>query len=251
MNYGLQMFSVRDTTKNDLIGTLKAVAKVGYKDIEFAGFFGNSPEALKAALDENSLTCNGIHSHFDDLDRDFSGMMNYMHKLGATDFIIASAPIANRADVDRLVANIIKYKPMLAAEGLTLSYHNHYTEFLPNTDKQIPHDELRDRTDIDFEIDTSWAYVGGRDPVKILEELRDRVHVIHLRDVIVDRSGENHHKGRALGEGEVPVEAIWLKARELGMRMVVESGGLDPTGIEEVTRCMNYLRKLEADHPEK
>ena len=39
--------------------------------------------------------------------------------------------------------------------------------------------------------------------------------------------------------------AVRAKAIELGMRMVVESEGLDPTGIEEVTRCFKYLMTLE------
>ena len=51
MEYGLQMYSVRDFTEKDLLGTLKKVAEIGYKYIEFAGFFGNSAEDVKAALD--------------------------------------------------------------------------------------------------------------------------------------------------------------------------------------------------------
>ena len=61
----------------------------------------------------------------------------------------------------------------------------------------------------------------------------------HLKDGTRDR------KGLALGEGEAPVPAVRDKAIELGLRMIVESEGLQPTGIEEVTRCMNYLRSVE------
>ena len=46
--------------------------------------------------------------------------------------------------------------------------------------------------------------------------------------------------------GEAPVAAIREWALKNNVRMVVESEGLDPTGIEEAARCMEYLRSLEA-----
>ena len=58
MEYGLQMYSVRDFTEKDLLGKIKKVAEIGYKYIEFAGFFGNSAEDVKAALDANGIACN-------------------------------------------------------------------------------------------------------------------------------------------------------------------------------------------------
>ena len=69
------------------------------------------------------------------------------------------------------------------------------------------------------------------------------MHVIHLKDII--KTPEGKHEGRALGEGEAPVAAVYARAKELGMRMVVESKNLNPDGLSEVTRCMNYLRSLE------
>ena len=45
--YGLQLFSLRDITGNDLEGALKAVAEMGYKYVEYAGFFGHSAEQVK------------------------------------------------------------------------------------------------------------------------------------------------------------------------------------------------------------
>ena len=52
IEYGLQLYSVRDISNTDLRGTLKAVAEMGYKYVEFAGFFGNSAEDVKSWLDE-------------------------------------------------------------------------------------------------------------------------------------------------------------------------------------------------------
>ena len=55
MNYGLQMYSVRDITKDDLPGAIAKVAQIGYKLIEFAGFFGHTAEEVNAMLAENNV----------------------------------------------------------------------------------------------------------------------------------------------------------------------------------------------------
>ena len=239
MDYGLQLYSVRDVTGTDLEGTLKKVAEIGYRYVEFAGFFGHSAEQVKAMLDNYGLIVSGTHSGFDDLDKDFAGTVKYHHAIGNTNYIVPGAPWGTTAELNETIEKINKYKPMLAAEGIRLAYHNHDGEFKPNLDGQIAHEEMKRRTDIDFQIDTFWAFVAGRDPIEVITRLKDRVHVIHLKD------GLRNGQGFALGEGEAPVAAVREKAIELGMHMVVESETLQPDGISEVTRCFNYLKTLE------
>ena len=239
MDYGLQLYSVRDVTGTDLEGTLKKVAEIGYRYVEFAGFFGHSAEEVKAMLDRYGLIVSGTHSGLGDLDADFEGTVKYHKTIGNTNYIVPGAPTWTAAELDETIEKINKYQPMLAAEGIRMAYHNHDGEFKPNADGQIPHEEMERRTNIDFQIDTFWAFVAGKDPVEVITRLKDRVHVIHLKD------GLRNGHGYALGEGEAPVAAVRAKAIELGMHMVVESETLQPDGISEVTRCINYLKSLE------
>lgn len=239
MDYGLQLYSVRDVTGSDLEGTLKKVAEIGYRYVEFAGFFGHSAEEVKAMLDRYGLIVSGTHSGLGDLDADFAGTVKYHKTIGNTNYIVPGAPTWTAAELDETIEKLNKYQPMLEAEGIRLAYHNHDGEFKPNADGQIPHEEMERRTNIDFQIDTFWAFVAGKDPVEVITRLKDRVHVIHLKD------GLRNGHGYALGEGEAPVAAVRAKAIELGMHMVVESETLQPDGISEVTRCINYLKSLE------
>ena len=236
------MYSVRDITKDDLLGALEKVAKIGYKYIEFAGYSGCSAEDIKATLDANGLICSGTHSGLGELEN-FSAAMKFHHTIGNKNFIVPWADTSTKEKLDDLIEKLNKYQPMLAAEGITLGFHNHSGEFLPNQDGLIPHEEMQRRTNIDFEIDTCWAYVAGRDPVETITALKDRVHIIHLKDI--KKNAEGKFEGRALGEGEAPVAAVYARAKELGMRMIVESENLNPDGISEVTRCMNYLKSIE------
>ncbi len=95
---------------------------------------------------------------------------------------------------------------------------------------------MEKRGTFDFEIDTYWAFNAGIDPIATLERLSGRVKVIHLKD------GLKGGHGRALGEGEAPVLAVREAAIRMGLRMVVESEGLNPTGLEEVKRCIDFLK---------
>ena len=54
--YGIQLYSLRDISKDDLRGTLKKVADMGYKTVEFAGFFENKAEDVKSWINEYGLT---------------------------------------------------------------------------------------------------------------------------------------------------------------------------------------------------
>ena len=67
MEYGLQMYSVRDITQDDLAGAVAKVAKIGYKLIEFAGFFGHSAQEVTAMLEENGVRVSGTHTSINDL----------------------------------------------------------------------------------------------------------------------------------------------------------------------------------------
>lgn len=238
MQYGIQMYSVRDLTEKDLAFALQKVSEIGYKSVEFAGFFGHSAEEVKAMLEQFGLTVSGTHSGLDDLEKDFEGTVRYHKALGNTNYILPAAPTSTKTELDETIAKINKYQPLLAAEGIQLGYHNHDSEFRPNKDGLIAHKELEERTDIQFEIDTYWVYAAGQDPIEVLERLKDRITVIHLKDGLEDGSGY------ALGEGTAPVVAVLEKAKELGMDIVVESETLQPDGISEVTRCMEYLKRL-------
>ena len=233
MNYGLQLYSVRDITGTDLPGALKAVADLGYSFVEFAGFFGHSAEEVKKMLDDNGLTVSGTHTGWQELTAEnIDATIAYHKTIGNTNIIIPGADLSTREKLDALIALINEAQPKLAAAGITLGYHNHAHAFI--------HKELEEKTTVEFEIDTYWAYVGKQDPVATLERLKHRMRVIHLKD----GSADGH--GKALGEGTAPVAAVCEKAIELGLKMVVESETCDPTGIEEVGRCINFLRTLEA-----
>lgn len=240
MNYGLQLYSVRDITGTDLAGSLEQVAALGYRFVEFAGFFGHSAEDVKNMLDKNGLAVSGTHTGWQELTADHIDATIAYHKaIGNKNIIIPGADLSTREKLDDLIALINEAQPKLKEAGIALGYHNHSHEFIETGYGALIHSELEARTQVEFEIDTYWAYVAGLDPVALLERLGGRVRVIHLKDGFADG------RGMALGEGTAPVAAVREYAIAHGLAMVVESETCQPTGIEEVGRCMRYLKGLE------
>ena len=241
MDYGLQLYSVRDLTEKDLDGALRAVSELGYTFVEFAGFFGHSAADVRAMLEKYGLKVSGTHTGCGELTADrIDETVAYHRAIGNESIIIPGADFSTPEKLDEVIAIINGAQPKLAAAGIRLGYHNHSHEFLPTAWGAYIHRELEERTQVDFEIDTYWAYAAGLDPIALLSRLGDRVTVIHLKD------GDSDGHGYALGEGTAPVAAVRAYAIEHGLPMVVESETCNPTGIEEVGRCIRYLRSLEA-----
>lgn len=238
--YGLQLYSVRDITGKDLSSAIESVAKLGYSYVEFAGFFGHSAADVKAMLANNGLTVSGTHSSLDDLrPTKIMETLKYHKEIGNPRYIVPGADLST-LDKIRDFSNVMNFaKPIFAAEGITLGYHNHSHEFVVMPWGSTIHSEIEKNTDIEFEIDTFWAFNAGLDAVKLLERLKNRISVIHLKD------GFKGGKGMALGEGEAPLKDIIAAAERLGFDMVVESETLSPTGLEEVERCIKFLRSIE------
>ena len=248
MKYGLQLYSVRDSAQKDFDRTLCSVAQMGYSLVEPAGFFENRAQDVAAMLKNYGLTACSTHTGWGDLKQDFAGTVAYHHAIGCSDLIIPGVPLKTKDDVYAFVNWANETQPLLAKEGIRLHFHNHWKEFVPNLDGIIMQDVLAKETDLLFEIDTFWAYNAGKNPVEVLEQYKDRIRFIHLKDGFPqDHSNpESHAIGKSLGSGLAPVEAVRKKAIELGFTMVVESEGLDPTGLEEVKRCIDHLKGLDS-----
>ena len=236
--YGIQMYSVRDITEKDMPGALRALAEMGYKNVEFAGFFGIPAEEIKL-LDDNGLKVSGTHTGWNEIAEHFEETVAYHKAIGNTRIIIPGADLTTKAKLDAFIDMLNEFQPKLAAEGITLGYHNHDHEFKPNEDGQIIYDEIVARSNVALEIDTYWAYAAGKDPVAMMEALKDRLPVIHIKD------GLSNREGKPLGQGTAPVAAVYAKAVELNVPMVVESETLQPDGLTEAKICIDYLKSLE------
>jgi len=183
----------------------------------------------------------GTHTGVDQLtDEKLMDTIAYHKAIGCSLCIIPWASHQNLADLEKLAALIEKVQPVMKEHGITLAYHNHSSELMPNEDGILALDWLVENTSIAIELDTFWAYNAGVDPIAKMEALGYRLVAVHLKDGV--RGGE----GNPLGQGQAPVKAVRDYALAHHLPIVVESESLTPDGPTEVNTCIEYLKSLEA-----
>ena len=244
MNYGLQLYSVRDVAEQNYEDALKQVAEIGYTLVETAGLFGNAPEDVAKMLKKYGLTACSTHTGVKELAADLDAVIAMHKAIGCKDIIIPSSKFKTAEQAAETIAFINEIQPKIEAAGMRLHYHNHSKEFWPNEDGQIFFEMLRDQTKVLFEFDTFWLFNAGLDPLEMMETYKDRLYFVHLKDGIPqDRTDPNSKiEGKSLGSGKAPAAQVRKKAIEMGLTIVVESEDLTPSGPEEVGRCMDFLK---------
>jgi sugar phosphate isomerase/epimerase len=244
---GLQLYSVRGDCKKDFEGTVEAVAEIGYRGVEFAGYYqyGDKPKALRKLLDDNGLVCCGTHTHIGTLLGDRLKQTVEFHKiLGNRYLIVPSLPGKYRRNVQawrdtaKLFSDIAeKVKP----HGMRVGYHNHAVEFKP-LDGERPWDILFSTADpaVCMQLDTANCMAGGGDPVAALKKYADRAATVHLKESARDP------KKAILGQGDVPLKEVFAICERTGKTdwYVVEQGRSPYPPLEAVRRCFENLKKM-------
>ena len=172
IKYGLQLYSLRDMTDTDLEGAIKGAAELGYHYMEFAGFKGHPAEEVKGWLDKYGVEVSSTHTSLKELTPETIEATVAYHKAIGCDYLIV--PWIDCSAAEKLQAGIdtLNYaQPILAEAGITLAFHNHSTEFIKTAFDVLPYDELYNKTSVEFQIETFWAFNAGLDPVKLIKDL--------------------------------------------------------------------------------
>src|SRR5215218_9598648 len=67
---GMQLYTVRTEMEKDVDATLARVAAIGYKEVEFAGYFKRTPAQIRDALKKAGLTAPAAHVDYPSLSGD-------------------------------------------------------------------------------------------------------------------------------------------------------------------------------------
>lgn len=242
---GLQLYSVRKDAAKDLAGVLEAVAKMGFEGVEFAGYYGHGPKAIRKMLDDNGLKCCGTHTHIDALTGDRMKHTVELHKtLGTTFIIVPWLPHKYLADAKSCAETgklFTELAGKLKGDGMRIGYHAHGGDFQKH-DGQTAWDILfaHARPDVIMQLDVGNCLGGGGDPYATLEKFPGRAATIHLKE-------HGGKRGAVLGEGDVDWKRIFKLCETIGGTQwyVVEQEGYgDTTPLESVKRCLQNLKKM-------
>lgn len=241
----LQLYSVRDDAAKDLPGVLRAVAKMGYDGVEFAGYYGHEAADIKKVLDEVGLKCCGGHIGIDSmLGGALPATIEFQHTLGNKFLIVPglsnertnskAAWLKTAETMNEIAANL---KP----HGMLTGYHNHHTEFL-DMDGELPWDIFFGNTspDVVMQFDTGNALHGGAEAGTFLRRYPNRALTVHLKE----HSATN--ETALIGEGDVKWDEIFNLCETIGGTQwyIVEQESYAYPPLECADRSLQNLRKM-------
>jgi sugar phosphate isomerase/epimerase len=207
----IQLYTLRNQLAIDFEGTLAALAAIGYRRVETAGFVGRTVTEFKAALDAVGIWASsnhvGIPQPFDAAawstslaNAQILESRYVVHPAFGINFG-TGVVVRDRATWAAFARDLNEAGRMARDAGLRLGYHNHNWEFFRLTDdpSRTAFDVLIEETDprlVHFELDLFWVTRGARDPVDLLRRLRGRVRQYHVKDM--NQAGSFEDPGQGL-----------------------------------------------------
>jgi len=202
--------------KEDFTGTIKKVAEIGYKEVEFAGYFDNDPKDVRALLADLGLSAPATHLPIqvfrDHLDETIETAKIIGHHYLVCPWI---SPEERTLENYKAMTELFnKVGEKCQGAGLQFGYHNHDFEF-ESLDGQIPYDLLLQGTDpklVQMELDLFWIIKAGKDPLAYFERYRGRFALCHVKDMT------DAGKMVDVGQGQIDFAKIFSKSEEAGLK---------------------------------
>jgi len=254
---GVQLYTVRDLMKDDFDGTIAKVAKIGYKEVEFAGYFGRTGQQVRAVLEKNGLSAPSTHVQYDELDDKFPSVIETSNTIGLKYIVCPWIPEDLRKSPDIWKKASDKFNrcgEQSKKAGMQFAYHNHWFEFLP-VDGKLPYDELLKLCDpnlVKMEMDLCWITAAGADPLKYFNAYPGRFPLVHVKDLktlpkITAGGAQNYGDTVDLtevGSGLIDWKRIFAQADKAGIKHYIVEHDHPKQPIESIAGSYEYLNKL-------
>jgi inosose dehydratase len=209
--------------------------------------FSGSAQAVRDLLDQHQLKLVALSSG--DLDVDaaaesqlalHTGHAKFLHDAGGEYLQVIGALPKNRVIVDDDYANmghlLTELGKRTADMGVKVGFHNHMFSLGQGPGEVDKIFAAVDPRYAKLELDVAHYWAAGGDPAKAIEEYRDRLLFMHIKDVVdvvpSQDSGNHAYRFVELGQGKVDLPAVFAALQEIEFRgwAVIElDGPTDPS----------------------
>lgn len=268
---GVQLFTLFNVIDQDVKGTLKKVAAIGYKEIESAfskigGYYGMKPKEFATVAKDLGLSWRSHHvigapwkrpagekppvgadgkpfnlppvKNLKDnkqqiVDEAAEGGINYL--------VCAGIPLGTGDEIKEAVDILSQTGEACKKAGLIFAYHNHDGEF-KNVEGQIPYDVLLSQIPADtmkMELDLCWVTKAGLDPVEVFKKNPGRFHLWHLKDIDKELKGP-----QPVGTGIIDFKRIFENAQVSGMKHCFVEHDMPADPLASLTTSFANLSKI-------
>lgn len=247
---GLQLYTVRGEMEKDFEGSLEKIAAIGYKEVEFAGYYDKSPKDIRAILDRYGLIAPSTHAPLADIQTKLDQTIETAKAIGHQ-FLICPYLLDNDRrtldDYKRHAETFNRAGEACRKAGIQFGYHNHDFEFLAFAakDGRLPYNLLLEETDKDLvkmELDLYWISKAGQDPIVYLDKHKDRFVLFHVKDM--DKTPQRDIT--EVGRGAIDFKSIFAKAPKGAIKhYFVEQDRCPGSPFVSIKISFDYLKQLQ------
>jgi sugar phosphate isomerase/epimerase len=265
---GLQLFTFFNEIDNDVEGTLKKIAAVGYKEIESAfskkgGFYRMKPKEFAKLLKGMGMSWKSHHvlgapfkmppgakmptgadgkpitiPPMRNLRDNMQDLVDEAAEGGVEYLVCANTPINTLDEVRSSIDILNKTDEACKKAKIGFAYHNHDAEFRA-VEGQIPYELFLSQTKMQMELDLAWATKGGKDPVELFKQNPGRFPLWHVKDLDAKREVI-----LPVGEGTIDYKRIFDAASTSGMKHFFVEHDMPKDAMASITSSYNYLSKM-------
>jgi sugar phosphate isomerase/epimerase len=242
---GFQLYTVRGEFSRNVPDTLKKLAQIGYKAVEFWGY-GGTPEIyqkysaaeLRKLLDENGLKCCGIHLELKALEKEnLQRTIDNNHVLGNKYLNVAAAEQKMKTETG--ILELAQFLNSTAVEcrshDMLVGYHAHPFDF-KKIDDRFPWDILFSHLEpvVNMQMDVGNCLVGQGDPIAMLKKFPGRTRSIHIKEY-EDKTFDSDYYKQVFNLCETTSKTNWY---------IVEMGGAEGNGFDIPRQALEKLHRL-------
>jgi sugar phosphate isomerase/epimerase len=242
---GIQIYTVRRQAAADLAGTLARISQIGYKEVEFAGFYNHPASDVRDMLAKVGLSAPSAHIAIEQIltkpDQTFADA----HTVGLQWITVPSLPRGQHVTADDwkgVADQFTRAATAAKGAGFRFAFHNH-NDIVKKTGDVLPIDILMKETDpalVNFQMDIYWAVSGGADPLDLLARYPGRFKMFHVKD---GRPPYTDASQTDVGQGTIDFKPILARGKGIEHVFVESDSAADPLLFADT--AYKYVSKLD------
>ena len=236
----IQLYSVREAAAQDFPGTLRKIAEIGYKGVEFAGLHGHDATEIAKLVRDLGLEVSSSHTGLP-TPQTIGEIVGVEATLGNKRVISGFGPDDFKT-VDAVKAAAAKFTlaaELLRPHAMTFGFHNHWWEFDTLDGKYVYDILLEEAPTVFSELDVYWCKFGKADPVATVSKHKAQLPLLHIKDGMLE---EGKHVHTAVGSGLMDMPAIIGAADPNVLEwLIVELDACETDMMEAVRKSYEYL----------
>jgi len=241
---GIQLYTVRDRMAQSLPDTLTALSTLGYREVEFAGYYEHSPKQIKTLLTQLNLISPSTHVALAQITDNLSQTLDIMAEIGHEYVVLAYlSPEQRKGGLDgyKRYAELFSEVGIATKKmGMQFGYHNHAFEF-EAIDGVKPYDLLLQQVDSDLmkmTMDLFWINKAGHDPLDYFAKHPGRFAQCHVKDM--DAAGNMVD----VGAGIIDFAAIFLQREIAGFEHFYVEHDQPADSLASAKRSLAHLQNV-------